>query len=171
MGGGGHACLLPHMPPPPAAHAHMFPPLACMPPAHMLPMPCTPTPSVHAPQQILRDAVNEWAVHILLECMLVTTRKRSLGQGNIFTPVCHSVYRGGVPGYPLPRAGTPPTPPPAGTPPGRYTSGRYTPPPGSSACWEIRATSGWYASYWNAFLFSDRNDRLTNDGGCSRRRC
>ena len=28
---------------------------------------------------------------------LFTTRKRSLGQGNIFTPVCHSVHRG-VPG-------------------------------------------------------------------------
>ena len=26
--------------------------------------------------------------------------------------------------------------------------------PRSSACWEIRATSGRYASYWNAFLFS-----------------
>ena len=25
---------------------------------------------------------------------LVTARKRSLGQGNIFTPVCHSVHRG-----------------------------------------------------------------------------
>ena len=25
---------------------------------------------------------------------LFTTRKRSLGQGNIFTPVCHSVHRG-----------------------------------------------------------------------------
>ena len=25
--------------------------------------------------------------------------------------------------------------------------------PGISACWEIRATSGRYASYWNAFLF------------------
>ena len=33
-------------------------------------------------------------------------------------------------------------------PPGRYTS-----PPGSSACWMIWATSGWYASYWNAFLW------------------
>ena len=33
---------------------------------------------------------------------LMTARKRSLGQGNIFTPVCHSVHRGclvlGVPG-------------------------------------------------------------------------
>ena len=27
---------------------------------------------------------------------VITARKRSLGQGNIFTPVCHSVHRGGV---------------------------------------------------------------------------
>ena len=27
--------------------------------------------------------------------LLFTARKRSLGQGNIFTPVCHSVHRGG----------------------------------------------------------------------------
>ena len=44
-------------------------------------------------------------------------------------------------------------PPRPGTPPGT----RYTTPdqvhPQSSACWEIRATSGRYASYWNAFLF------------------
>ena len=34
----------------------------------------------------------------------------------------------------------------------RYTPwNRYT--PRISACWEIRAISGWYASYWNAFLF------------------
>ena len=26
--------------------------------------------------------------------LLITDRKRSLGQGNIFTPVCHSVHRG-----------------------------------------------------------------------------
>ena len=26
-------------------------------------------------------------------------------------------------------------------------------PPRHSACWEIWATSGWYASYWNAILF------------------
>ena len=42
----------------------------------------------------------------------------------------------------------PGTSPRSGTPPSGYT------PPGSSACWEIRATSGRYASYWNAFLFS-----------------
>ena len=71
--------------------------------------------------------------------------KRSFGQGNIFTPVCHSVHRVGGestwPGTPPDQAGTPPgadTPPGPGryTPPrgpGRYTPpgpGRYTPPPG-----------------------------------------
>ena len=69
----------------------------------------------------------------------------------------------------------------AGTPPGtrynpprtRYTppGTRYTPwdqvhtpvppdqtpPPPSSACREIRATSGRYASYWIAFLFITKN--------------
>ena len=65
-----------------------------------------------------------------------------------------------------PQAGTPwaGTPslggyPPDRYPPGQVQPGRYTPhlerhTPQSSACWEIRATSGWYASYWNAFLFS-----------------
>ena len=32
---------------------------------------------------------------VLFEPLLFTARKRSLGQGNIFTPVCHSVHRGG----------------------------------------------------------------------------
>ena len=46
----------------------------------------------------------------------VTARKRSLGQGNIFTPICHSVHRGvparggacsrGVPGRDPPRTVT-----------------------------------------------------------------
>ena len=31
------------------------------------------------------------------KCSIITARKRSLGQGNIFTPVCHSVHRGGIP--------------------------------------------------------------------------
>ena len=55
---------------------------------------------------------------------LITARKRSLGQGNIFAPVCHSVHRGEYlgrypPGQVHPLAGTPPwagTPPLAGTP-------------------------------------------------------
>ena len=108
---------------------------------------------------------------------IFTARKRSLGQGNIFAPSCHSVRGGGVPGQvPAPGHVNPPwqVHPPAGTPSDRYTPlGRYTPPgrytprqvppwagtpprqvhpPGSSACCEIRATSGRYASYWNAFL-------------------
>ena len=46
-----------------------------------------------------------------------------------------------------PQAGTPPW---AGTPPRQvHPLGRH---PQSSACWEIWATSGRYASYWNAFL-------------------
>ena len=28
------------------------------------------------------------------------------------------------------------------------------PPPRRRACWEIRSTRGWYASYWNAILYS-----------------
>ena len=124
-----HTCSLPgmhasstHAPP---CHAHLPPP--CMPP----------------PQRIPRDADNEWTVHILLECMLVTTRKRSLGQGNIFTSLCHSVHKGGgVPGQ------VPPSPgqvhhPPRYTPPGAVHAGRYgqqaggTHPTGMHSCFQI----------------------------------
>ena len=57
----------------PLCHTH---PLPCMPPCHARPLPCTPprhthTPAMHAPPRILRDAVNERAVHIILECILV----------------------------------------------------------------------------------------------------
>ena len=102
---------------------------------------------------------------------IFTTRKRSLGQGNIFTPVCHSVHRGEYLGrdFPpwagaLPGPGTPPWdqvhpldqvhPPGPGTPPRDqvppFRAG--TPPPG--------AVSGRYASYWNAFLFPMRRKYL-----------
>ena len=33
--------------------------------------------------------------YFVLKGKLITARKQSLGQGNIFAPVCHSVYRGG----------------------------------------------------------------------------
>ena len=51
----------------------------------------------------------------LLEQVIFTARKRSLGQGNIFAPVCHSVHKGEylgryTPGQVPPRAGTPATP-------------------------------------------------------------
>ena len=52
--------------------------------------------------------------------IIFTARKRSLGQGNIFAPVCHSVPRGVY----LPRGCT--YTPWAGTP---LPLGRYTPPP------------------------------------------
>ena len=49
-----------------------------------------------------KSDLNELLMEVCnLNCsVLVTARKRSLGQGNIFTPVCHSVHRGGVRGHP-----------------------------------------------------------------------
>ena len=82
----------------------------------------------------------------------ITARKRSLGHGDIFAPVCHSVHREGEvpgqvpPGRYTPLAGTPlcqvhpqqvhplwaGTPPLAGTPPTRYTPlARYIPQAGT----------------------------------------
>ena len=66
---------------------------------------------------------------IICPLTLITARKRSLGQGNIFTPVCHSVHGGGE--Y---LVGTPPgqVHPPGQVlhPPGQvHPPGRYTPPP------------------------------------------
>ena len=96
----------------------------------------------------------------------VTARKRSLGQGNIFASVCHSVHRGwGVclsacwDTYPHPRREqTPPweqTPPPSSRPPWGQTPSPGADTPLHSACWEIRSTSGWSASYWNAILLME----------------
>ena len=63
--------------------------------------------------------------------------QRSWGKVMFFTRVCDSVHKGSLLVY----HPHPPSPGP-----------RSRLPPGSSACWEIRATSGWYASYWNVFL-------------------
>ena len=73
--------------------------------------------------------------------LIITARKRSLGQGNIFASVCHSVHRGVCFSACLD------TPPPVVDTP---TWGQA--PPRCSACWEIRSTSGRYVSYWNAIL-------------------
>ena len=90
----------------------------------------------------------------------------------IFSVACVKNWAGTPPaGTPparyTPQAGTPPagTPPhgqvhpQAGTPPWQVHPPAGTPPwqvhPHSSACWEIRATSGRYASYWNAFLLNN----------------
>ena len=80
---------------------------------------------------------------------IFTARKRSLGQCNIFAPVCHSVHRRGTwagttsgrytPGQVHPHlAGTPPrqVTPLAGAPPEQvHPLGRYTQP--SNACWDM----------------------------------
>ena len=113
---------------------------------------------------------------------LVTARILSLGQGNIFSSVCQEFCpQGGVPqcmlGYHTPLGPGPPEqthPPRPGTPhpPDKVPLGADTPQtrpprPGTplhSACWEIRSTSGRYASYWNAILsinqFSIKEDIL-----------
>ena len=72
-----------------------------------------------------------------------------LGQGNIFSSVCQEFCpRGGLPhcmlGY------TTPSPRTRGRQPCPLPRTRH---PQRSAGWEIRATSGRYASYWNAILF------------------
>ena len=59
--------------------------------------------------------------------------RSQLGQGNVFTAVCDSVHRWGC--LPQCMLGSPP------------------PPPGGDTG-IIRSTSGRYASYWNAFLFT-----------------
>ena len=87
----------------------------------------------------------------------ITARKRSLGQGYIFTPVCHSVHRGGSSSV---HAGIPHTPPEQATP-WDQAPPRNQAPPGSRACWEIQSTSGRYASYWNAILFVQCNYRFS----------
>ena len=48
---------------------HASPPPARIPPGH-----AHTTPGMYVPRRILRDAVNERAVRILLECILVMTR-------------------------------------------------------------------------------------------------
>ena len=118
----------------------------------------------------------------ILTCKHITTDSLNPGflppanelcEGYVFTPVCQSFCSlGGVPGQVPPPDQVPPptryTPTPQdqvhpvgpgtllgpGTPPGPGTYlSEVFPPLRSSTCWEIRATSGRYASYWNAFLF------------------
>ena len=76
------------------------------------------------------DTVNERSVRILLECILVTARKRSLGQGYIFTDLCHSVNMGVRQGDPLPGKLPCQGEPLPGRPPVRETPCQGDPPPG-----------------------------------------
>ena len=74
---------------------------------------------------------------IISHGVLLLPPATKLGQGYVFTHVCDSVHGGCLSQCML----------------------GYTHPPGadtfpaSSACKEIQATSGRYASYWNAYLF------------------
>ena len=72
-------------------------------------------------------------------------------EGYVFTRVCHSVHRGG--GLPAPvhvgmHTQLPLPPETRGRPP----LGPEADTPQSSVCWELRATNGRSASYWNAFF-------------------
>ena len=78
-----------------------------------------------------------------------------LGQGYVFTCVCDSVH-GGV--WPIACWDTPPlnqrqAPLPRDQAPRQSRLPWDQAPPKCGACWEIWATSGRYASYWNAILF------------------
>ena len=95
---------------------------------------------------------------------------KKLRQGNVFTPVCHSVHRGeGVSAtflgrhyrgrHPLDRH------PPGQTPPCPVHAGIHTPlaqcmlryTPLCTMHAGIPSTSGRYASYWNAYLLCNFN--------------
>ena len=80
-----------------------------------------------------RAGIYSYASNMSFLIPIVTARKRSLRRlCFLHLSICHSVH----------------------DPPGR----RHR--PARSACWEIRATSGRYASYWNAYLFLSRIEIL-----------
>ena len=73
---------------------------------------------------------------------IITARKRSLGQGNSFTPVCHSVHWGGawswgglLPGGCLLRGGCLLLGGPGGDPPWTATTAGGTNPTGMHSCY------------------------------------
>ena len=73
------------------------------PPGRYTPRAGTPAGQLHPPRQVHHpshsacwDMINKQVVGIPLECILVTTCKRSLGQGNIFSSVCQEFCPRGV---------------------------------------------------------------------------
>ena len=87
-----------------------------------------------------KSLISKYDLFIAIIIEIFTVRKRSLGQGNIFAPVCHSVHRGST------WAGTPHPPEqvhPRGQVhplPGRYTPSWVGTPPRQvhpcNACWD-----------------------------------
>ena len=95
-------CMLGYHPPGADTPQEQTPPGQDTHPRSRYPPPPDQTPSRadSPPGSRLRHMVNERPVRILLECILVTARKRSLGQGNNFTGMCHSsVHRKGWGGW------------------------------------------------------------------------
>ena len=85
---------------------------------------------------------------------IFTARKRSLLRLYFYTCLSVILFTGGVCLSAWWDTHTPPrnqTPTGKQTPMGSRHPQKQTPPL-HSACWEIRATSGRYASYWNAYL-------------------
>ena len=84
--------------------------------------------------------------------VIITARKLSLGEGNIFSSVCKNSVnreRGGsasVHAAIRPGPGTPPNQP-------HIPDKSRHPPQTRHPCWEIRSTSGRYGSYWNAIQY------------------
>ena len=83
--------------------------------------------------------------HFSYDCFvrMFTARKRSLGQGNVFTPVCHSVHIEG---------GLLPSMHHRSHDLGCASRGVRQTPPRYMGYYVILSTSGRYASYWNTFL-------------------
>ena len=53
----------------------------------------TKTPSVSEDGKHFFSGKTEDSI-VILDIGIITARKRGLGQGNVFTPVCHSVHEG-----------------------------------------------------------------------------
>ena len=93
---------------------------------------------------------------------IFTARKRSLGQGNDFKPVVHSIHgKGCIMSFSV----SGPMFLPGGSLSGGLCQEGRGAVSGGGLCQEIppivQWTSGWYASYWNAFLlchFSGNRD-------------
>ena len=103
-------------------------------------------------------ALTNFAIHCLGKKVIAdlsveiifTVRKRSLGQGNIFTSVCQKFCSLGG-SAPL-HAGIPPLP--LGKADPSPWQGR--PPPLAQCVPGDRSTSGRYASYWNVILYKTK---------------
>ena len=98
----------------------------------------------------MRPIIKYYEVSFLLrDDTFFSARKRSLGQGNVFTPVYHSVRRregrGSVWQRPLLDRDSPEQRPPGQRPPDKY-------PPGQRHPLSFAVKSSQYASYWNTFF-------------------